>query len=593
VQIQQHPPAIVNPDAAGNDLINKCEAYKQSHGLLPLSAVIHTTAGKLRPHIEHVIHTVGPRDDDYIDKSALLTVLTDTFHNVIQYASETLRDPQLCIPAISSGIFQVPLVCVVQAFHAAITRYTHGYSQTSHTPILQCVRLINNSQAETETAAQIFVDLHTACQSPTVETHTLPTTPNPSGRQAKRRRRANARVEECMDIWTPDVLRRSQGEDTDIQAVIGWIASDSKPDWNTVRAHSPALKAYWHLWESLTLTDGILYRQLEPSHASDDIVKQLMLPQALRIDFLDSVHTGLAGHMGMTKTAAHVTRRAYWYQWRRDVNLSVRRCPKCSTYHRGRIPPRQGNLVPLLTGAPVERWAIDLAGPFPKSTKGHVYIMTVIDVFSKYIILVPLRDRKAITVAQAIYERVFLKYGAGEILTDNGGEFRNELLSELCRLMGVSRRFTTAYHARCNAVCERSHATVNSMLAKCIDTNQRNWTDHLQQVLFCFNASIQESTQHSPFFLMHGTEPLWNIHFQMGAGERQAYSVNDYADLLITRLETAHAIVRQHLGTAARRMSDWYDKKVHTQSFLPGDQVFVLNLRQYKGLRRIASSPSG
>jgi len=191
-----------------------------------------------------------------------------------------------------------------------------------------------------------------------------------------------------------------------------------------------------------------------------------------------------------------------------------------------------------------------------------------------------LGDKKAITLANAIYERVFLKYGAGELLTDNGGEFRNELLGELCRLMGVSFSFTTTYHARCNAVCERSHATVNSMLTKCIDTHQRNWTDHLQQVAFCFNASTQGSIKYSPFFLMHGTEPRWNIDFQMG---------NDYADLLITRMETAHELVRQHLGTTANKMCEWYDKKVHTQS-LPGDKVFVLNLRQYRGLYRQYSS---
>jgi len=121
------------------------------------------------------------------------------------------------------------------------------------------------------------------------------------------------------------------------------------------------------------------------------------------------------------------------------------------------------------------------------------------------------------------------------------------------------------------------------MLAKCIDTNQRNWTDHLQQVAFCFNASTQESTKYSPFFLMHGTEPRWNIDFQMGESEPVAYSVNDYADLLITQMETAHELVRQHLGTTANKMSEWYDKKVHTQSFLPGDPVFVLNLKQDKG----------
>jgi len=79
---------------------------------------------------------------------------------------------------------------------------------------------------------------------------------------------------------------------------------------------------------------------------------------------------------------------------------------------------------------------------------------------------------------------------------------------------------------------------------------------------------------------MHGTEPRLNIDFQLGGqNERVAYSVNDYADLLIKRMETAHEIVRQNLGVTANRMSTWYDKKVHTQSFLPGDQVFVLKLR--------------
>jgi len=199
--VQQHTPAIVNStnshlnhyggvarviaDAAGNDLVNECEAYKQTHGLLPLSEVMHTTAGKLRPQMQHVIHTVGPRDDDYTDKSALLTALTETFYNVIQYASE------LCKPAISSGIFQVPLACVIHAFHAPVTHYTHEYMQTSHIPILQCVPFINNSQAETETAARLFLDLHTAGQPPPVENHTPPSTPKPSGRQANRRRRAN------------------------------------------------------------------------------------------------------------------------------------------------------------------------------------------------------------------------------------------------------------------------------------------------------------------------------------------------------------------------------------------------------------------
>jgi len=140
-------------------------------------------------------------------------------------------------------------------------------------------------------------------------------------------------------------------------------------------------------------------------------------------------------------------------------------------YHKRGVQPKQGKLIPLLTGFPVERWACDLAGPFPKSALGHVYILTAICVFTRYIILVPLREKAAIIIAKTIFEKVFLRFRGEVILTNNGGEFRCEVLDELCRLMGAARSFTSSYEARTNSSCERSHATVNAMLAKCIAIN--------------------------------------------------------------------------------------------------------------------------
>ena len=135
---------------------------------------------------------------------------------------------------------------------------------------------------------------------------------------------------------------------------------------------------------------------------------------------------------------------------------------------------------------------------------------------------------------------MFLKYGAGEILTDNGTEFKNQLLNELCRIMNVPRAFTTSYQARTNAVCERSHGTVNSMLAKCVSEKQNDWSEHLSYVAFCYNASVHESTGFTPYFLVHGEEPRWDVDLQLGVEERKPYSVNDYADLLITRSNHAN-----------------------------------------------------
>ena len=154
----------------------------------------------------------------------------------------------------------------------------------------------------------------------------------------------------------------------------------------------------------------------------------------------------------------------------------------------------------MVMGALVERWACDLAVQFPTSSQGHVYILMAICVFTKYMVLVPLWDKYATTIARAIMHHVFLKYGAGVILTDNGLEFWNELLNELCQLMGLARCFTTPYQPRMNAKCELSHATVNSMLAKGMNKNHRDWDEQLPQVAFCYNVSLHEYTHSAHSF---------------------------------------------------------------------------------------------
>ena len=121
------------------------------------------------------------------------------------------------------------------------------------------------------------------------------------------------------------------------------------------------------------------------------------------------------------------------------------------------------------------------------------------------------------------------------------------------------------------------------MLSKCISKNQRDWNEHLSYIAFFYNASVNESTGFSPYFIMHGFEPRWDIDFKLGTLEREPYSVNDYADVLVNRLEEAHELVREQLRVTANRMKEWYDKKVHSVNFNVGDEVFVLNLRLYPG----------
>ena len=82
---------------------------------------------------------------------------------------------------------------------------------------------------------------------------------------------------------------------------------------------------------------------------------------------------------------------------------------------------------------------------------------------------------------------------------------------------------------------------------------------------------------------MHGTELRWDVDIQLGEEGADPKSVNEYAHILLSRLKKAHEDTRNHLHTNATRMSDWYDRKVRVETFQPGDEVYVLNLRLYQG----------
>ena len=63
-------------------------------------------------------------------------------------------------------------------------------------------------------------------------------------------------------------------------------------------------------------------------------------------------------------------------------------------------------------------------GPFLSGRKGERFILSVIDCFSRYLILIPIKDHGATTVTQALYERVVAYFGCPrKFLSDRGTEF--------------------------------------------------------------------------------------------------------------------------------------------------------------------------
>lgn len=77
-------------------------------------------------------------------------------------------------------------------------------------------------------------------------------------------------------------------------------------------------------------------------------------------------------------------------------------------------------------------------------------------------ICVPLPNKEAKTIAQAIMEHIILVYGPMKVIkTDRGTEYKNALVSELCEMLNIKHNFSTAHHHETVGVIERNHRSLN------------------------------------------------------------------------------------------------------------------------------------
>ena len=83
---------------------------------------------------------------------------------------------------------------------------------------------------------------------------------------------------------------------------------------------------------------------------------------------------------------------------------------------------------------PMEMICMDLVGPIaPVMLAGNKYILTVIDMLTRYMVAVPIPDKKSKTVCGVYRDNVYCTFGgSSRILTDNGTEFKSQEMKAIC-----------------------------------------------------------------------------------------------------------------------------------------------------------------
>ena len=186
-------------------------------------------------------------------------------------------------------------------------------------------------------------------------------------------------------------------------------------------------------------------------------VELRVVPASLQREIFYRVHRDECMHLGYDKVYAALRRRFYWYNMSTDVMEWVRACATCQQIKRG-VGPSRPELKQEQATKPMQRLGMDLTGPFSKTEQGNVWILVVQDYCSRWVELFPLKSKTAIEVATVIQNEIFLRYGACEKLhSDQGLEFDNEIMKDLCRRWGVEKTRTSGFAPWANGLVERTN----------------------------------------------------------------------------------------------------------------------------------------
>jgi hypothetical protein len=378
--------------------------------------------------------------------------------------------------------------------------------------------------------------------------------------------------------FTPDIIATEQTNYEALQPLISSLkSSEPRPSWSEVKFAPEETRVYWAQNRSLVLQNGVLCKQFyRPDEAVSHL--QTVMPRALRQEFSHQLHDGgsnvVTAHLGVKKTQSHVSQRAYWVNWKTDVECHCRRCAVCQSVQHG-VAPRHGQLKLNEACEAGERIHIDLTGPHPSSRQGSIYILIVIDDYTRFLITVPLKNKSAVNVANALVERVFLPFGCCRSLVSHQcTEFCNDALNEVTKLLGIQKLRTTAYRAAADGRVERVHRTLNTLFCKVVSDNQKDWQDHLPMVTVAYNASCHESKGFSPFYFLSGQEYCTPIDFTLKSPGTGFSTVLDYVDQLRERLQNAYGIANSRMHTVTQRMKKRYDAKVKTIQLEPGSSAW-------------------
>ncbi|GFY65757.1 transposon Tf2-11 polyprotein [Trichonephila inaurata madagascariensis] len=220
--------------------------------------------------------------------------------------------------------------------------------------------------------------------------------------------------------------------------------------------------------------------------------------------FIKNAHD--KGHFSVKRTLEHIKNNYFIPQLQSKIEKYISNRVTCILKSK-KSGKQEGFLHPLVKDdIPLNTYHIDYLGPLATSHKNYKFILAVIDSFTKFFWLYPI---KTTSTSEVIKKLDIQKTTFGNprfLITDRGTTFTSDEFHTYCSEQNISLHHITTGLPRANGQVERINRTIISVLFKMPEDDPTKWFKHVPSLQEFLNSAFQRSINTTPFELLFGTQ---------------------------------------------------------------------------------------
>ncbi|GJY26047.1 reverse transcriptase domain-containing protein [Tanacetum coccineum] len=180
-----------------------------------------------------------------------------------------------------------------------------------------------------------------------------------------------------------------------------------------------------------------------------------------------------------------------------------------------------------------------------------------------------------------VWDNIVCRFGLpGEIVSDNGKQFRDNPFKDWCEKLCIRQCFASVKHPQANGLVERANMSLGEGIKAQLDARSKNWMEEISHVLWAHRTMIKTSNGETQFSLTYDTEAVIPVEIGMPAlriAEVDTTKNNEALEINLDLLEERREQAAIQEAKSKAKIEKYYNARVRNTRFRPGDLVYRSN----------------